>query len=117
MSTFQCRGHVSAIRSLKGTLSIFIRAKTQFDCKENKIKNNGINKYNVLMEVKETIPPKPFPYEAHGDKSKALSEDMAIVCPKELSHLLQIAYENEATFVIDDDTFELVYIEVGREND
>lgn len=117
MGTFQCRGNVKAILSAsKGPLSILIRAKTQFDCKENKI-NNNTNKYNILMKVKVITNPKTFPYEADGDVSKALPEDMAIDCPRNLLNLLQIAYESEASFVIEDSTNSLVCIQVGRGND
>ena len=131
MGMYQCRGHITAIsKSDKGNF-IHIKAITQFDYKKHKL-NNDSNMSNVLVEVEDntvmvTSPPAkpniPPNYVAKGLASLIVPEEKNVFFPPKYAELVKIAYKKEfvSIFVVEypasNSDYELVYIQVGPEND
>jgi hypothetical protein len=115
---YQCRGHITAILKSGNNNFIQIKAITQFDYKKNKLKNDS-NVFNVLAKVDS---PQPN-YAAKDNESLIVPEEEYIEFDDNYAELVKIAYEKDVltVFVVEKQSgvssYNLVYIQVGPEND
>lgn len=108
MEDYVCRGSVKAINADGNGIFFLLAAKTQFDCGKNGIENQK-GKYNILYGEKM----QNRNFEGISEKEWiSVSSNKNGFLP-----LLQMAYEEEATFTISKNhngSWNLVSITVGR---